>query len=63
MTPDDYLNAAIVIQVNKRRRAEQHGDYELTDDVMQHIKGILTKRSLKLDDTQIKSCWECLSHI
>lgn len=63
MTPDDYLNAAIVIQVNKRRRAEQHGDYEITEDVIQNIKDTLTKRNLQLDDEQIRSGWECLSHI
>ena len=63
MSHDQYLNAAIAIKAVKRRRYEEYGDYVLTEDEIQSIKDRLTKHNLELDDEQIRSGWECLSHI
>lgn len=57
------LTAAIVIKANKCKRYDEYGDYELTDEVIDRIKDALAKRNLELDDEQIRSGWECLSHI
>jgi hypothetical protein len=63
MTPDDYLNASIVIKANKTKAYEANGNYDLTPEIVTHIKETLERRSLQLDEEQIKSGWECLSHI
>jgi hypothetical protein len=58
VTPDDCLNAAIVIKAIKVNSGS-----EFTEDVIVRIRESLERRSLQLDDEQIKSGWECLSHI